>query len=93
MFVKQQTNFISFFNTEKKDASLEGSLTIETSVINAKNETELLLPDLQVESADVSVEEISSATSVERRQSRKKKRRNNKRRQNRINQLRKKSNF
>ena len=72
---------------------MEGSLTIETSVINAKNETELLLPDLQVESADVSVEEISSATSVERRQSRKKKRRNNKRRQNRINQLRKKGNF
>ncbi|EFX86091.1 hypothetical protein DAPPUDRAFT_222068 [Daphnia pulex] len=81
---------LSHFSEEKKDASLDGSLIIETSVINAKNETKLLLPDLQVESADVNVEEISSATSVERRQSRKKKRRNNKRRQNRINQLRKK---
>ncbi len=72
---------------------MEGSLTNETSVISAKNETKLLLPDLQVVSADVSVEEISSATIVERRQSRKKKRPNNKRRQNRINQLRQKGNF
>ena len=57
-----------------------------------KDETKLLVSDHQVESIDVSSEEIS-ASIVEKKQSRKKKRPNNKRRQNRINQLRQKGNW
>lgn len=73
-------------------------LTNATSVFNKNDETKLSVSDRQVESIarsiDVSIEEIPSASTVERnKQSRKKKRPNNKRRQNRINQLRQKSNL
>lgn len=72
---------------------MEGGLTNEKSVVIAKNETKLLVPDLQVVPTDISVEEVSSDSTVERKQTRKKKRPNNKRRQNRINLLRQKGNI
>ena len=83
------------FLLEKNQESLEDSLlTNATSVFNKNDETKLSVSDRQVESIDVSIEEIPSASTVERnKQSRKKKRPNNKRRQNRINQLRQKSNL